>query len=132
MTEFLCNQCGNCCSNLEYLPIDSEDFARLKMAGREDLTTDSGAVEWEYSGGTGLIRAKNSKRCPFLIKAGKEEYYSCSIYDVRPNACRNFGVGTGREHSEKLSACPAWGGFKFIKNTEADQINHQMRMNRGS
>lgn len=132
MTEFLCNQCGNCCSNLEYIPIDSEDIARFKMAGREDLSAESGSVDWEYAGGTGLFRNKKSRRCSYLKKVGNEEYYSCSIYDVRPNACRNFGEGTSREHTEKLSACPAWGGFKYINSTEADHINKQMKINRDS
>jgi Fe-S-cluster containining protein len=113
---------------VKYISIDSEDIARFKSADREDLCTESMLVKWEYFGGKDLFRNINMMRCPFLKNVRDEENYFCSIYDVRPNVCRNFGEVTGREHSEKVCACPAWGGFKYIKSAEADQINHQIKL----
>lgn len=78
MTVYACNgacsKCGNCCTN--FLPITKKEVSKIKQYVKDNN-----------------IQAENRKigrniimQCPFLNQQTKK----CSIYEVRPFACKNF------------------------------------------
>ena len=83
-----CNQCGRCCTNPSYMGsmhATDEDVARWKREGRadilrfvwmNDLWVDERGVERE--------------RCPFVRKNPNSPRHRCTIYDTRPQICRDY------------------------------------------
>jgi Fe-S-cluster containining protein len=90
--DFRCRMCGNCC-RFRVTPLRAEDVRRLEQAGYRDFTAEKGELS---------LRRVNG-RCVFL------EGDSCTVYEVRPQVCREFpffkvyGVG----YAQSFSICPA-------------------------
>ncbi len=79
-----CETCGACCV-ANAVVLDDEDLARFRAGGREDLvarTRKRGGVRM-----LPLLRTK-PKPCVHLNNL------RCTIYEVRPNMCRDFPAGT--------------------------------------
>ena len=82
--NFDCMLCGACCYDNQVV-IDAEDEKRFRDGGRADLLkklSRKGIVRL-----LPLLRTK-TKPCSHL------KTNMCTIYDVRPNMCRDFPVGT--------------------------------------
>ncbi|MFH1788025.1 MAG: YkgJ family cysteine cluster protein [Candidatus Altiarchaeota archaeon] len=73
--KFSCIMCGNCC-RFAFIVLTDEDISRISQAGYKDFAVET------PSGEKKLKRVKG--RCVF-VKSDK-----CSIYEVRPRACRKF------------------------------------------
>lgn len=95
--HFRCERCGLCCRQMG-LPWDVGALGAIaKFLG---LSRDA-VVEKFYGrivaeDGGRYVEIDNAKRtpCPFLSPEN-----TCSIHDVRPNACRTFPAMTPKEHA---------------------------------
>jgi len=97
-SEMDCLQCANCCKSIP--PIVSKRDSK-RIASELGITVKEFSDKFLRvdSDGDTVI---NQSPCPFLQEDNK-----CSIYDVRPNACRQY---------------PHSGDFQFFKN-----ISHHKR-----
>jgi Fe-S-cluster containining protein len=88
--EFECTSCGCCCFSTapEYIRVFEVDEAR--MGGAELAFTEE--VE-----GKRVMRFRDGRCGALEVRDGR---YLCSIYEMRPDACRWLEPGSGacREH----------------------------------
>jgi len=92
-----CTQCGKCCTKTSYmesLQATGEDVLRWRREGRNDILRfayvlgrpdDPWADLW-VDAHTGRERS----RCPFVKKVPGTNRYLCSIYETRPQVCRDY------------------------------------------
>jgi uncharacterized protein len=83
-TSFDCMVCGACCYDNNVV-IDEQDVARFREGGRADLLR-----KLSRRAGLKLLPLVRDKEKPCVHLQKK----MCTIYDVRPNMCRDFPVGT--------------------------------------
>jgi Fe-S-cluster containining protein len=92
-----CTRCGKCCTNPSYmgtLGATGEDVKRWQREGRDDILTwvsifgpkDDPYGDLWVSERTG----EEATRCPFVRKDRNRPTYRCTIYDTRPEVCRNY------------------------------------------
>ncbi|WP_441291940.1 YkgJ family cysteine cluster protein [Sorangium sp. KYC3313] len=81
-----CLSCGACCHDANVL-LDEVDLARFRGAGRGDLT--GRAYVRRARDGKITLRFAASGRCQHLC-----EDLRCAIYEIRPDNCRAFVVGS--------------------------------------
>lgn len=100
-----CLQCANCCKSIPPI-INETDANRIAKYLRMKPTNFKHQYTWHDEDGDMVI---NQTPCPFL---GEDNY--CSIYEVRPKACRAYPHTDGYEFTENLtlhavnaSFCPA-------------------------
>jgi len=86
----ICTQCGNCCRRENILVKGTDIFNIAHKLGispekfrKRYLKPGNTWNEWD-----GYMNLKRGK-CPFL-KRDPSGYYSCSIYDIKPESCRFF------------------------------------------
>jgi Fe-S-cluster containining protein len=83
--SFDCRTCAACCRDNEVI-LEDADLERLRDAGRMDLV--------KYP----LARKRNGKLVLTLLRSKDCRHLGaknvCRIYDVRPNACRDFPMGS--------------------------------------
>ncbi|EFQ56524.1 YkgJ family cysteine cluster protein [Streptococcus downei] len=79
--EIDCRQCANCCKSLGPLFTEA-DIERISKAFRMKLSVFEGTYLRTDEDGDKVFQ---SMPCPFL---GKDNL--CSIYEMRPKACREF------------------------------------------
>ena len=112
MEDFVCRQCGHCCSTLDYhREVTEEDVTRWQELGRNDILRWVGVFEgkgdkksytiWTTPGSTELAES-----CPFLKRISSENRSVCLIQDVKPGICRQYPLS--RKHAV-MTGCP---GFK--------------------
>ena len=95
---FKCTKCGECCKPIT--KVSEKDIARIEKAGykREDfLDVDPFRKE---SGAKDVLKRKNGY-CTFL-KDNKDKTFDCTIYEHRPDVCRDYPFFEG---VEKLPSC---------------------------
>lgn len=92
-----CTQCGRCCTNADFMgrmSASGSDVKRWRREGRADILqyaaiigspADPWADLW-ISPRTG----NDAERCPFVRKIRNSDRYRCTIYETRPEACRNY------------------------------------------
>ena len=99
--SFVCAQCGNCC-RLRFIELNKEDIERIKSAGHKDFYDK---IKNEF------MLKRNKGRCVFLNNND-----SCSIYEIRPQVCRDFPFFKtfGLTYCQTGSYCP--GIEKLKKN----------------
>lgn len=81
-----CLECAACCQDAEVL-LDDEDLARLRAAGRADLARRS--YVRRARDGRITLRMAPGGRCQHL---GADR--RCGIYELRPDNCRAFVIGS--------------------------------------
>jgi uncharacterized protein len=81
-----CIKCAACCHAANVL-LDDVDLGRFRDAGRNDLTRP--AYIRRHKDGRIVLRFASDGRCQHL--AGDNR---CSIYEIRPDNCRRFVVGS--------------------------------------
>lgn len=95
-TEKACSRCGKCCTNASYmgsLSATGDDVKRWKQEGRDDILgrvsilgpeDDPWGDLWIKESGA------EAQRCPFVRKDRNALTYRCTIYDTRPQVCRDY------------------------------------------
>lgn len=83
---FDCTRCAACCNDNEVVLLP-EDIERFDKGGRLDLTKAPYAKR--QKDGRILLTLLPSKRCRHL-----EESNRCGIYELRPNSCSEFPMGS--------------------------------------
>lgn len=83
-TSFDCMKCGACCYDNKVV-IDDEDLQRFRAGGRQDLIR-----KLSRRAGIKFLPLVRDKEKPCVQLKEK----MCTIYEVRPNMCRDFPVGT--------------------------------------
>jgi Fe-S-cluster containining protein len=97
-----CTNCGKCCTNPAYmgtLTATEQDVRRWRREGRQDIlrfVEVLGRAGKSLPGGdfadlwidqeTGMER----ERCPFVRKVRGQNRYLCTIYETRPQVCRDY------------------------------------------
>lgn len=96
-----CTRCGKCCTNESYmgtLSATAADVARWTAERRWDIlqfayVLDYGAPGTEPGGADLWINAETgheATRCPFVRKDRNRPTYRCTIYETRPEVCRDY------------------------------------------
>ncbi|CAN5206676.1 hypothetical protein BH09MYX1_BH09MYX1_47860 [soil metagenome] len=81
-----CLECGACCRDNEVV-LEKEDLPRFAAAGIEHLIKPP--YTRRDADGRVILRLQRDKRCRHLARDNK-----CGIYVARPNACREFPMGS--------------------------------------
>lgn len=76
-----CTQCGNCCRSL-MINVEKEDA--LRLATYLGLSAESFENKYIEKSSEGAISVMNIIPCSFLHSN------KCTVYDARPNECREF------------------------------------------
>ena len=96
-----CTNCGKCCTNPSFmgtLKATGEDVKRWRREGRQDILrfahvlgsrNDPWADLWIDSQAPDH-RDPERYRCPFVRKVRGQPRYLCTIYETRPQVCRDY------------------------------------------
>lgn len=88
-----CTCCGKCCTNSTFmttLQVERSDVERWEDEGREDI------LRFVQPAGDGMFdvwideKGVERERCPFVRKDRNRDTYRCTIYETRPEVCRQF------------------------------------------
>lgn len=91
-----CSRCGKCCTHAGYmgsLSATPEDVKRWRREGRDDILRfvaiigsgkNPSADLWVTPDGIEKLR------CPFVRKDPNKPTYRCTIYETRPEVCRDY------------------------------------------
>lgn len=99
--EIACKRCGTCCLADMVAYVTEKDLERWRAEGRADILHIL-ENEQAFWAGDHFISAKDGRVlfcCPFLAWEGGVA--SCSIYETRPEVCRNYRPGSSE-------ICPQW------------------------
>ncbi|WP_243545419.1 YkgJ family cysteine cluster protein [Pseudodesulfovibrio tunisiensis] len=104
MRDFVCIQCGRCCSVLDYhRDCTEEDVALWRERGRTDILEwvgrkPDGSYRIWVRPGTDLL----AETCPWLttLEDGRRV---CSIHDCKPEICRQY---PGSRKHAAMTGCP--------------------------
>jgi len=109
-----CTQCGRCCTNANFMgsmQASREDVARWRREKRDDILQY--AYVYDYKAGSigdtydfpfadlwlSPRTGHELERCPFVRKVRGQDRYTCTIYDTRPQACRDYPWHVGHMQS---------------------------------
>jgi Fe-S-cluster containining protein len=91
-----CTNCGKCCTNPSFmgtLQATGDDVKRWRREGRDDILRFAGVIGPRsdphadlWIDETGIER----ERCPFVRKVRGQSRYLCTIYETRPQVCRDY------------------------------------------
>ena len=89
-----CQQCGKCCFVDVAAYAEQCDFDRWRAENRQDIldVIERHHLVWA---GDRLISSESGdspKECSFLYNEGNK--WLCSIYETRPQVCRNYQPGS--------------------------------------
>lgn len=105
MGRFVCGHCGHCCRDLAYTHDCTEtDVRRWQEAGRQDVLdrvrqTKEGSFEIWVDPDTGGFH----DTCPWLAIPPDTRTCLCSIYQIRPDTCRQYPLTP--KHAA-MTGCP--------------------------
>lgn len=107
----ICRRCGECCTVFGGVRITKDDVGRLPVPPNEALDI------YELPDGTRYMK----EPCRFYDAAGA----TCSIYNERPETCRNFPLYNercedGKIHLGAVEMCPA--ALKALAEVEAERL----------
>lgn len=106
--DSFCTSCkAECCTII--LEVKIEDLVRLNLCSQDEALQPKKVfkrlqkekVVKSYREGTGLftLQSKSNGDCQYLDSQTR----LCTVYDLRPNVCRNFPLTAG----PRLRFCPA-------------------------
>jgi uncharacterized protein len=89
-----CTNCGKCCTNPSFmgtLTATVDDVKRWRREGRRDI------LRFEDGGDLWVDRETGDERsrCPFVRKVRGQNRYLCTIYETRPQVCRDYVPWSG-------------------------------------
>lgn len=96
MPDRPCNQCGKCCTNPGYmgnLTATGADVKRWMKEEREDIlkfVAILGSLDNPYADLWVTADGDEKERCPFVRKDKNKPTYRCTIYETRPEICRQY------------------------------------------
>lgn len=99
---FTCKRCAKCC--LLVVRLTKEDIARMQKAGCRDFV--------QMRKGVSYLKQINGV-CPYLSLSQGES--SCSIYDARPEICRDFPAVKVWGCKGNDPRCPAFQVPEFLR-----------------
>jgi Fe-S-cluster containining protein len=94
-----CTQCGRCCTDPSFMgsmQANADDIKRWRRQKRHDI------LMWAYIYGPNIKFAPfadlwisprtntEAERCPFVRKVRNQDRYTCTIYETRPQVCRDY------------------------------------------
>lgn len=92
-----CTQCGKCCTNDRYmlnLTAEGEDVLRWRREGRVDILRFVEVIGPPESPYADLWIDQDSgderSRCPFVQQIEGTKKFTCTIYETRPQICRQY------------------------------------------
>jgi Fe-S-cluster containining protein len=95
--EFDCQACGACCVSPyrgdTYVALDESEAARLASARLPVIFQRQGGDPPEYVPKLGTKRSDQAMNVCVALGGVVGSTCFCGIYQVRPNACRQFEVG---------------------------------------
>ena len=103
--KYSCLDCANCCKSIPPIvrPADARRISRFLGMKERDFTDQYLGTDDDGD------QVMNTSPCPFL-----QDDNTCSIYDVRPRACREYPHTDGDEfvkhlklHQQNVRYCPA-------------------------
>ena len=99
-----CTQCGRCCTNPGFMgsmQATADDLEMWRTAGRWDVLEWCWVIDDDVGGDLWIspVTGIEASRCPFVRKRRGQDKYDCTIYDVRPEVCRNYPLAIGHMQS---------------------------------
>lgn len=90
---FVCSTCGNCC-RLRFIELTLKNVERIQAKGHKNFYDE---IKNEF------VMKRNNGKCIFLNQDN-----SCSIYEIRPEVCRDFPFFKkfGLVYCRSASYCP--------------------------
>lgn len=99
LKNFRCKQCGRCCLKYGHkLQATEKDLRLWRRKNKKDIIARAKiitvgdnkivAIDLWFNPKTG----EQVSRCPWLQKLRNQEKYICRIYEVRPEACREYPI----------------------------------------
>jgi Fe-S-cluster containining protein len=97
-----CTNCGKCCTNSSFmgsLSATEADVRRWRREGRDDIlrfaaVLGPGGASLPGGGFADLWidqqTGNERERCPFVRKVRGTKRYLCTIYETRPQVCRDY------------------------------------------
>jgi uncharacterized protein len=92
-----CTNCGKCCTNPSYmmtLGATGADVKRWRQEGRADILRFASVLGPDKNPYADLWvddeRGIERSRCPFVRKVPNQNRYLCTIYETRPQICRDY------------------------------------------
>jgi uncharacterized protein len=82
-SSFSCQQCNECCKQPGFVYLTKKDMKRLAQYFKMDQNQFV-ATHCKREGEDWVLRVNPDESCVFLTDSG------CSIYEARPNQCRDF------------------------------------------
>jgi Fe-S-cluster containining protein len=112
---FNCTNCGKCCTHAPYtgtMSAHEEDLQRWENADRQDILDTAFVFNWGVEEDRTADLWMDPKTgdevtsgiCPW-VKQVNEDTWHCTIYELRPNVCRNYPVD--REQRDSFG-CPGF------------------------
>lgn len=83
--DFKCVKCGQCCRPI--VKISNEEIEKIESSGKSDF------FEWDENIQSNALKREKGV-CKFLKR--DDDFFVCSIYDVRPATCRAYPFVDGR------------------------------------
>jgi len=105
--KLACMRCGKCCYAVHVFTAGEDDMERWRKQGKTDIVRVMERYMPVWAGDiiVSSLDGKILTTCPFL--RNDEKYYTCTIYEDRPNVCRNYLPGSSELCSQfKQSSCP--------------------------
>jgi Fe-S-cluster containining protein len=97
MGEFDCQTCGACCvspyTGDAYVALHDSEVSRMTMAQLPVILQRQGGEPPEFLPRLGTKRNANAMNVCAAFEGDARSTCSCSIYESRPNACRQFEAG---------------------------------------
>lgn len=116
--EINCLECGNCCKTTPAIILSSDIKRISKHLGMSKKSFERKYLMDDLTGDTVF----NHVPCRFLLKDN-----TCEIYDVRPNACRQFPhtdeaafIKRPRWNANNTTICPA--AFLIVERLKKQSI----------
>ena len=95
--EFDCQACGACCASPytgdAYVALDESEAARLALAQLPVIFQQQGGDPPSYVPKLGTKLSADATNVCSAFEGIVGSRCFCGIYEVRPNACRQFAVG---------------------------------------
>jgi Fe-S-cluster containining protein len=91
-----CTQCGKCCTNerwMNTLEATGDDVKRWRRQKRYDILQHAfvlGPKDNPFADLWVTPDGNDVRRCPFVRKIRGVPRHTCTIYDTRPQVCRDF------------------------------------------
>lgn len=127
----VCGRCGNSCKRPDVL-VREHDVFRLRFRlglTEKELYERYLAPAPSWNGGDSFLRLEDG-RCPFLREGGDDTQASCTIYEDRPEDCRQFAPISPVCRKEPTRLIEELESIKLCPNNELEVVLGDGRQHR--